>query len=326
MRLWNFEKGCLDEELLDALEIPKSMIPETRGDTDLHGKITAEVAGATGLPEGTPVYAKAGDQQSAAIGNGAVRARDAFGNSGTSGIIGIITGDMQDKSEKGIYWMKHLNDTAIILACTLSCGASYKWLKDNVFADVVRALPPDMVYPLVNHEAGRAPAGSGGVVWLPYLKGERSPRDDSTIRAGFIGIGEKTPREHLARAVLEGVAHSFRHCQETLAKEGNTFTRVRASSTGLLSEKSPFIYILADDLQVPIEFVNNPGGCFGVALAAGVGVGIYSSLENACDRTIKPVRVIPPGFENRDALTRSYNMFIEFGDALAPVFAKYAQK
>jgi xylulokinase len=329
MRLWNFEKGCLDEAVLDALEIPKSLIPEIRGDTGLHGKITHKIQHETGLLEGTPVHAKAGDQQSAAIANGAVTQGDSYVNSGTSGIIGIITRDMKDKSGKGIYWMKHLNHTAINLACTLSCGASYKWLRDNVFADVkdrMGAVNPEFVYPVINLFAERAPAGSGGVIWLPYLKGERSPRDDSTIRAGFVGIDEKIPREHLARAVLEGVAHSFRHCQQVLAQQGNTFEKVRASHSGLLSESSPFMYILADDLQVPIEFVNNPGGCFGVALAAGVGAEVYHSLETACTRTIRPTSVIQPRQENRDAMTRSYEMFVEVGDRLSEIFAKRAQK
>lgn len=326
MRLWDFKKHCLDTRVFDATGIPRFMIPQVITNTGVHGRITREVASQTGLSEGTPIHAKAGDQESAAISNGAVRKKDAYVNSGTSGIIGIITEDMQDKSGRGIYWMGHLNETAIILACTLACGASYKWARDNLFPDAKEKLTDDLVYPVINIFAGRAPAGSGGVIWLPYLKGERSPRDDSTIRAALIGMGEKTPRDYLARAVLEGVAHSFRHCQQVLAQQGNRFEKVRASMTGLLSETSPFIHILADDLQVPIEFVSNPGGCYGVALAAGVGVQVYSSLEESCDRTIKPLAVVAPRQENLEALTRSYKRFVEMGDVLSPIFAKNAEK
>lgn len=326
MRAWDFSKGAIDDALLRELGL-RHLIPEVLPNMGDHGRITAEAAGLTGLKEGTPVTARLGDQESASTGVGAVEEGYASLNSGASGIIDVVTEAKSDLAGNGIYKFLQTNNLGLIIACTLGCGLSYQWGREAFASDLKTKAKEEgiNVYELMNREAEKAPPGSGGLIFLPYgNNGDRSPIDDSTIRGALLGIdfniysGDEAgkQRAYALRAILEGIAHSFRHNQEVLALQGVTLKKARAAKTGVLSSDL-FAQMVADHLNIPIEFVSTEGGCFGVALAAGVGAGIYSSIEEACQKTITPAGTVEPIPEDRGPLTEAYSRYVAIYQALA---------
>ena len=325
MRAWDFSKAARDVDLLNDLGL-SHLIPQVLPNMAHHARLTDEVADELGLKRGTLVTARLGDQESASTGVGAVEIGYASLNSGTSGIIDVVTDSNTDFAENGIYKFLQANNLGLLVACTFGCGSSYQYARDAFGRDLKMGAKP---YILMDLAAAEAPPGAGGIIFLPYGNGgDRSPIDDNTIRGAFLGIDyglytekeQGKQREYLLRAVLEGIAHSFRHNQEVLAKHGITLKKLRAAKTGVLSSDL-FAQMVSDHLGVPIEFVDTEGGCFGVALAAGVGGGVYPSIEKACETTIKPTHTVTPIPENRGVLTDGYNRYIQCYEALAPVFA-----
>lgn len=267
------------KEVLDALEIPSAWLPPTFEGPEATGKLTAAAAAETGLREGTPVIAGGGDQAAGAVGAGAVRPGVVALTLGTSGVVFVTADRPLVEPEGRLHAFCHaVPGKWHFMGVTLAAAGSLQWYRDTLAAS-------DSFEALVA-EAEQAPPGSEGLLFLPYLSGERTPYPDPLARAAFVGLTVRHRRAHLTRAVLEGVAFSMRDCFALLKQAGvGDVTQVRVAGGG--AKSSLWRKICASALGVELVTVNSTeGAAYGAALLAGVGAGAWTSVEAACDAAI----------------------------------------
>ncbi|MCG6927925.1 MAG: xylulokinase [Acidobacteria bacterium] len=301
--------------VLDKLDIPADWLPPTFEGPEITGKITAEAAEATGLAEGTPVMAGGGDQAAGAVGAGAVRPGVVSLTLGTSGVIFATTDAPLVEPEGRLHAFCHaVPGKWHFMGVTLSAAGSLQWYHDT--------LTPNDSFEAIVAEAEKAPAGSEGLLFLPYLSGERTPYPDPLARGSFVGLTLRHGRAHVTRSVLEGVAFSMKDCFELLKGAGlGTVNEVRIAGGGA---KGPlWRKIVASALGLPMVTVNSTeGGAYGAALLGGVGAGAWDSVETACDATIAVTGRDEPVAEWTKAYEELYPRYRELYPALKPTFGK----
>jgi len=267
------------DEVLGALEIPRDWLPPTHEGPAVTGHVTAAAAAATGLREGTPVMAGGGDQAAGAVGTGAIRPGIVSLTLGTSGVVFATTDSPLVEPEGRLHAFCHaVPDKWHLMGVTLSAAGSLQWYRDTLAAGV----PFDTLV----DEAASAPAGSEGLIFLPYLSGERTPYPDPLARGAFVGLTVRHRRAHLTRAVLEGVAFSMRDCLDLFAGAGlAAVSQIRVAGGGA---KGPlWRKIVASVLGVELVTVNSTeGAAYGAALLAGVGAGGWKDVAAACESAI----------------------------------------
>ena len=265
--------------VLEKLDIPSDWLPPTFEGPEATGRVTAGAAAETGLLAGTPVMAGGGDQAAGAVGAGAVRPGVVSLTLGTSGVVFATTEAPLVEPEGRLHAFCHaVPGKWHFMGVTLSAAGSLQWYRDT--------LAPEVSFSDLVAEAEGAPAGSEGLLFLPYLSGERTPHPDPLARAGFVGLTVRHSRAHLTRAVLEGVAFSMRDCFGLLQGAGlGSVEEVRIAGGGA---KGPlWRKIVASALGLPMVTVNSTeGAAYGAALLGGVGVGAWPTVEAACDATI----------------------------------------
>src|SRR5439155_25403856 len=260
-------------ELLGAMGVPPDWLPPLLESADLAGRLTAAAADLTGLPTGTPVAAGGADNTCGAVGTGVVRQGTALSSIGTSGIIFAPTDAPRADPGQRVHTFVHsLPDRWYLMAVTQAAGLSLRWLRDRLGVAAAAGVDP---YEQMAAWAAQAPPGAEGLVWLPYLQGERTPVLDPFARGALVGLTARHDRPHLVRAVLEGVAFSLRDGFEIVREQGVTLREVRATGGGARS--SLWRQIQADVLGVDVVSVSaQEGPAFGAALLAGVATGLYS--------------------------------------------------
>jgi len=261
--------------ILDALAIPRRLLPEVVESPASRGVLRPDVAAELGLPGGIAIAAGAGDQAAAAVGNGVIVEGLLVCSIGSSGVVFAHSDRPVVDGSGRLHAFCHAVPGAYhIMGVTLAAGASLRWWRDLVGKGT---------YEELNTLAGQAPPGSEGLLFLPYLSGERTPHLDSRARAAFFGLSARHGVAHLTRAVLEGVAFSLRDSLEMMVGLGIAPTEIRTTGGGA---RSPlWRQILADVLNRPIvRPVADQGPAFGAALLAGVAAGVYGSVADACSR------------------------------------------
>jgi xylulokinase len=268
------------KDVLAALDIPESWLPPTYEGTQVTGTVSAAAAAATGLAEGTPVMAGGGDQAAGAVGAGAVAPGVVSLTLGTSGVIFATTDRALVEPEGRLHAFCHAVPGAWhLMGVTLSAAGSLQWYRDT--------LATSEAFDTLVREAADAPAGSEGLLFLPYLSGERTPHPDPLARGSFVGLTLRHRRAHLTRAVLEGVAFSMKDCQTLFQGAGLTAPRqVRVAGGGA---KGPlWRKIVASALGVELVTVNSTeGAAYGAALLAGVGAGAWPTVAAACQTAVR---------------------------------------
>jgi xylulokinase len=301
------------KEVLSKLEIPPAWLPPTFEGPEVTGKITEEAAAETGLAVGTPVTAGGGDQAAGAVGAGAVKPGVVALTLGTSGVVFASTDKPLVEPQGRLHAFCHaLPATWHFMGVTLSAAGSLQWYHDT--------LAPNENFDALMTEAAEAPAGSEGLLFLPYLSGERTPYPDPLARGSFVGLTLRHKRAHLTRAVLEGVAFSMRDCFGLLAHAGvGAPSEVRVAGGGA---KSPlWRKICASVLGVDLVTVNSTeGGAFGAALTAGVAGGAWPDVPSACAATIVITGRDAPDPSWRAAYDRLYPVYQGLYGALKPTF------
>jgi len=299
--------------VLDALEIPADWLPPTFEGPEVTGTVTADAADATGLARGTPVMAGGGDQAAGAVGAGAVRPGVVSLTLGTSGVIFATTDAPLVEPEGRLHAFCHaVPGKWHFMGVTLSAAGSLQWYQAT--------LNPNDSFETIVTWAEQARAGSDGLLFLPYLSGERTPYPDPLARGSFIGLTLRHGRAHMTRAVLEGVAFSMKDCFSLLQGAGlGDVKEVRIAGGGA---KGPlWRKIMASALGVPMVTVNSTeGGAFGAALLGGVGAGSWSSVEEACDATIEATGRDEPVADWVKAYEDLYPRYRELYPALKPTF------
>jgi len=296
-------------EMLDALGIPLAWLPKTFEGPEITGEVTAEAARLTGLKPGTPVAAGGGDQAAQAVGVGAVSPGIVALTLGTSGVVFATTGQAFIEPEGRLHAFCHsVPGRWHLMGVMLSAAGSLRWYRDT-FA-------PGMNYDDLLAPAADVGAGSEGLLFLPYLSGERTPHPDPLARGAFAGLTVRHAMPHLTRAVLEGVAFGLRDSFELIKAAGlSGISQVRVSGGGARSLL--WRQILADVFDAELVTVNTTeGAAYGAALLAGVGVGAWSDVDAACRATVRQTGVTPPQPDQVQKYERVYALYRDLYPAL----------
>src|SRR3954465_13548152 len=282
--------------LLELLGIDPALMPRLHESYEVTGKISASVAKELGLIAGIPVVGGAGDQPAGAVGNGIVSSGIVSATLGTSGVV-FAHSDQPTLDPKGrVHTMCHaVPGKWCVFGCMLSAGGSFQWFRNQLGHDEVHAAKRRRVdpYELLIAEAQKAHPGAEGLFFLPYLTGERCPHPDPNARGGWIGVTTRTRRRDMIRSLLEGVTFGMRDALEIMNDMRIPVTEVRASGGGARSDF--WRRLQADIYNRPVVITNaSEGPAYGVALLAGVGTGVWKSVEEACRATIKQTQKIAP--------------------------------
>lgn len=288
MQLMDIPGRKWSDEVLNKLGIEKSMLGKLYESQEVTGKVNKEASSLTGLKEGTIVVGGAGDQAAGAIGNGIVKSGVVSSTIGTSGVVFAFSENVSIDPKGRVHTFCHaVPNTWHIMGVTQGAGLSLKWFRDNFCIEEKRTAELMGVdpYMLMDKEAERVAAGCSGLIYLPYLMGERTPHLDPNAKGVFFGLSAKHEKPDMVRAVMEGVVYSLKDCLEIIKEMGVNVSEVRASGGG---GKSPlWRQMQADVFGTEITTINSSEGpALGVAILAGVGAGIYSSVMEACDKVI----------------------------------------
>ena len=315
------------EAMIDACGMTMDMLPAVYESPEVSGRITEQIAGLTGLRTGTPVVGGGGDQAAGAVGNGIVEEGIASCSVGTSG---VLFAHMR-KAYTDSLLRTHTFCAAVpgewhVMGVQLSSGGSLRWYRDTFAAEEINAakLLNTDPYDLLTKAAAEAPAGCEGLLFLPYLTGERCPYPDPFARGVFFGLTLRHTRAHMVRSVLEGVAYGLRDSLEIFQAMGVNPTQIRLSGGGARSEV--WRHIQADIFNRECVTINiDEGPAFGVALLAGVGTGIYPSVQSACAQTISVVNRTEPDSGNAAVYERFYPIYRRLYANLKDEFSAVAQ-
>jgi xylulokinase len=285
------------DAMLAALDIPADWLPKCYESPVVSGRISVGAAEETGLLPGTPVVGGAGDQAAGAVGSGIVRQGIVSVTLGTSGVVFAASEEYLLEPEGQLHAFCHAVPGGWhLMGVMLAAGGSLRWFRDALGEEELAqaAATGADVYDLLTAQAANAPAGCEGLIFLPYLSGERTPHPDPDARGVFFGLTLRHGKEHMVRSVLEGVAYGLRDSLELARDMGLHIEQVRASGGGT---RSPlWKQILADIFDTEIVTTNAiEGAAFGAALLAGVGAGAYRDVAEAAERTVQVTGTTEPG-------------------------------
>jgi xylulokinase len=321
--------GRWSQELLALLDLDEKLLPPVIASWAVAGGLLPEVAATLSLADGTPVAGGGADNACGAVGSGVVRPGLALVSIGTSGVVLVHSSrPLVDRSGSmpRVHTFNHaLADTWYLMGVTQAAGLSLRWLRDNLGLPemAVERFSGLDAYDLLDASAGQAPAGSEGLLFLPYLQGERTPHLDALARGGWIGLTASHTRRHLIRAVLEGVAYSLKDCFTIIRQQGLPIEEVRATGGGARSRL--WRQIIADVLDTPLVTTNSSEGpAFGAAILAGVASGVYPSVEEACGRVVSIEERTSPQAETSGVYAAGYSVYQALYPALASLFPRMA--
>src|SRR5450755_571021 len=291
-------------EVLQAAEINVSLLPALYESQDVCGQISHDGAAATGLRAGTPVVAGAGDQAAGATGMGIVAPGSASATIGTSGVVFAAT-DRPALDPKGrLHTFCHaVPGRWHVMGVTQAAGLSLRWFRDRFECPCSK--PGGDPYEKLTAEAATVPAGADGLLWTPYLMGERTPHLDAEARGALVGLTASHTRAHIVRAILEGVAFSLKDTFTIFAEMNVPVKRIRLGGGGA---RSPlWRQIQADVYRHAVEIVEaEEGAAYGAAILAGVGARIWPSVDAACESVVRVVDRIPRNPANAEVMEKNY--------------------
>jgi len=288
--------------LLEKLEINPELLPPVLNSFDPAGRITKKIAEQTGLTPGTPLIAGGADNACGAVGSGITEEGRVMVSIGSSGVVLAQTNNPQADQKGRIHLFNHACPHSwYMMGVTLSAGMSYEWLEKKLFNHSLDYTELDQLAEEIN-------PGSEGLIFLPYLYGERTPHNDANARGVYFGISGKHDQRYFTRAVLEGVTFALKDSLELIKNKGVKIKEIRAIGGGAKSRV--WQQILADILGEEINLLNvEEGPAFGAALIAGVGVGVYSSFAEAVNRNIKVKKTIVPRIQNAERYNHYYQLY-----------------
>jgi xylulokinase len=302
--------------MLDATELSGKLLPRAYESPEVTGSVSAEGATATGLRAGTPVVAGGGDQAAGAVGMGIVRPGAVSATIGTSGVVFAATDRPALDPGGRVHTFCHaVPGRWHIMGVTQGAGLSLRWFRDRFGAGQDDGRDP---YERLTEEASGVPAGADGVLWAPYLMGERTPHLDPHARAALVGLAASHTRGHVVRAILEGVAFSLKDSFSIFEEMKVPVGDVRLGGGGA---RSPlWRQIQADVYGYPVEVVEaEEGAAYGAALLAGVGGGAWKTVDEACDAVVRVALTVRPDPANVRILAARYQSFRKLYPALRDV-------
>ncbi|MDP6447217.1 MAG: xylulokinase, partial [Pirellulaceae bacterium] len=285
MLLLDIAKRKWSKKLLSKLELDESLLAECFESDAVTGQLTRQAAKQLGLTTDCKVVGGAGDCAANAVGTGVVKKGILSTSIGTSGVMFVHSDEVQIDPAGRLHTFCHaVPGKWHMMGVSLTAGGALQWFVDSLCADLKASDP----YELLNREAAAVPPGSEGLLFLPYLAGERTPHADPHARGCFVGLTLKHTRGHMARAIMEGVTFAMRDSLAIIAELGVPVRQVRTSGGG--SKSDLWRQLQADVFGKKAVTINaEQGPAYGVALLAAVGAGEFKSVPEACAATIHVV-------------------------------------
>lgn len=325
--MFDVKRRRWSKQLLAALDISTDFLPPLGESPEIAGSITAEAAAASGLPQGLPVTFGGADNSCAAVGNGVIDEGIVAVSIGTSGtVIAPTTSPVRDRHGRAHTFNHSVPGLWYVMGVMQAAGLSLKWLRDT-FGGLERAAAAETgidAYEFLTAHVAHVPAGAEGLIWLPYLNGERTPHLDANARGVLFGITPRHTKAHVVRAILEGVVFGLRDSLEIIRSLKIPIREIRLTGGGARS--ATWRQIQADVFEHPVVTINvEEGPAFGAAILAGVGTGVFKSFRQATDEIIKVTRTVEPIASNAVAYRRSYKLFQTLYEDLKEDFAAVAR-
>ena len=291
------------KEILQLVGLEESFLPALYESPDICGRISAAGAAATGLKSGTPVVAGAGDQAAGAIGMGIVSPGKVSATIGTSGVVFAATARPSLDPAGRLHTFCHaLPGRWFVMGVTQAAGLSLRWFRDQ-FACSTNGKTTS--YEQLTAGAANIPAGSDGLLWAPYLMGERTPYLDPNARGMLAGLTASHTRDHVIRAILEGVAFSLRDTFTIFKEIEVPVETIRLGGGGARSKL--WRQIQADIYGQQVEIVEaEEGAAYGAAILAGVGAKAWPSVDAACDAVVRVAGSVSPNAEDAKVMEKTY--------------------
>ncbi|MCM8764172.1 MAG: xylulokinase [Candidatus Omnitrophica bacterium] len=312
--LFDIRRRTWSGEILDALEMPSGWFPRSFESVEVTATTSPEIQKLTGIPTGTPVVAGAGDQAAGAIGTGITKEKLVSISLGTSGVVFAFSEKVFVDPKGRLHTFCHaVPGKWHLMGVMLSAGGSLRWFRDTLgHNEVEEAKRMDKdPYELLISLAEKAPFGCDGVIFLPYLSGERCPYPDPNAKAVFFGISLKTTKSDLVRSVIEGVSFGIRDSVEIMKSIGLPFGgHCRVSGGGARS--TFWVKLLANIIgEKMVRLVSEEGPAYGAALLAGSGTGVFPDIEKTCEMFISIKDEFTPDAANHDFYTRIYGIYTD---------------
>ena len=311
MHCFNMRTGKWDEGMCEEMEIPISFLADLVPCHQVVGTVTREAAAMTGLAEGTPVVAGGLDAACGTLGAGVMHHGDTQEQGGQAGGMSICLEEYA--ADPNLILSYHVvPDQWILQGGTVGGGGVMRWLEQE-FADYERVMAKERGQSSLdqfNDMAEMVPPGSDGLVFLPYMSGERSPIWDPDAKGVFYGLDFSKTKGHFVRACMEGVAYSVRHNIEVAEKAGAYVSELRA--VGGSANSALWMQIKSDITGKPVVVpYSDVATTLGAVILAGVGTGVYDSFESAVDQTVKVVRRYEPDGALEEVYDKNYETYIE---------------
>lgn len=322
--LFNVRERCWSDEAIEKVGLPRSLFQRAYESYEVAGHVTAEAAKRTGLPEGLPVTAGGGDAVIQTTGTGLVRQGILGVVIGTSGVVAMGLDGFKEnpKGELQVFCnnAKHLWHA---MGVTLAAGGSYRWFRDELCQDLVKQAAESGcdVYDLMSQEAAGVQPGCGGLLFLPYLSGERCPYPDPAARGVFFGLGLEHGHAAMNRAVMEGVTFSLRQVAERIFAMDPDMKPEKIILSGGGAKSEVWRQMAADIFGLPVVTISGSGegGAYGAALVAGVGLGLWKDLVEAAGNPVEETRNLPD--PNTQAIyEKVYRLYDALYPSLKPCF------
>ena len=298
-------------EILNGLHIKRSLLPEVFESVVISAKVSKEASNLTGLIEGTPIAGGGSDNAAGAVGSGIIRSGLISDSIGTSGVVfAHMDKPLYDPQGRVHSFCHAVPGKWHLTGVTLSAAGSLRWYFDEFgpSREIIKNFPDIKGYDLLDKQAEQVPAGSDGLIFLPYLSGERTPYTDPDARGVFFGISYLHGPDHFVRSIMEGVAFSQLDCL-TLMRDLN-INSYKIILFGGGAKSSTWRQIIADILNSKVVTLNvEEGSAFGAAIIAGAGCGIYPNIKEGVDKIINEDKENNPMAENVEKYKKLYTIY-----------------
>lgn len=322
--LFDVRKRSWSKKLFEILSIPLEWAPECHESIDVSGMICNEAAHQTGLPEGLPVVGGGGDSVIQTLGTGVVRSDVLMTTIGTAGIVSTALDEFNHNPDGTLQIFCNVVPSKWhAMGVTLAAGGSIRWAREVLAhaEDEISRLCGEDVYALISREAGQSPPGSKGLLFLPYLQGERCPHTDPDARGVFIGLSHNTKKSDLFRSIMEGVIFSFRDVAAIFSKIGMDFAYIATSGGGAQSDVWRQIHADIFKKRVITLSGSREGAAYGAVMVAGVGLGVWSGFDQACD-LLKTETTNEPDSNNYTLYNHFFSIYQNLYGVLSESFKK----
>jgi xylulokinase len=320
----DMRKRIWADEILELAGVEREKLPQILSSTDRPGTVNRAAAEQSGLLEGTPVVIGAGDGPCGSLGAGVYREGNAYIYLGTSSWVSAASKELVADPDMVLFNICSVKPELIYVYGTMQMGGgSLQWLKNTVCAveRIVAELSGSSPYEYMNRQAEHSPAGAGNLIFLPYLRGERSPRWNPSARGAFVGLTASHSRADMIRAVMEGVAYNLKIIRDALRSQGTPIEEMRIIGGGAESQlwRRIFADIFQETLWVPE--LREAATTLGAAVIGGVGIGLFEDFDVI--EKLNPVKFSEKPTTDSKILDRYEDMYRQFNkiyDLLCPVF------